>query len=227
MIPQFLRPAFPDAGRIAVQRPHFEALTSGHPLRGRVLNAGSGEGALSLWLESFAGITRIDNVDVCQPSAVIESHHDSRHHDHVASLTALPFDDATFDAVVCTEVIEHIEADALAVSELARVLKPGGLLIASVPLIGAPFDPAHAREGYAVETFTTLLARAGIVVDAHRTCCHLLLRGVMHYWRSPLIRLGANRTPYIPSLVMRTLAAADRLLRVGRPWDVIVRAHRA
>ncbi len=47
--------------------------------------------------------------------------------------TRLPFRDATFDRIVCTEVLEHIPDDRAAVRELVRVLKPGGLIAVSVP----------------------------------------------------------------------------------------------
>jgi SAM-dependent methyltransferase len=50
-----------------------------------------------------------------------------------ADLTRLPFGDASFDAIVCYHVLEHIPADALAIAELARVLKPGGLVFIQVP----------------------------------------------------------------------------------------------
>lgn len=46
---------------------------------------------------------------------------------------SLPFADAAFDAVICTETLEHIVDDRRALSELARVLKPGGVLAISVP----------------------------------------------------------------------------------------------
>lgn len=47
--------------------------------------------------------------------------------------TLLPFPDATFDRIICSEVMEHIPDDAAAASELARVLKPGGTLAVTVP----------------------------------------------------------------------------------------------
>lgn len=47
--------------------------------------------------------------------------------------TRLPFPDNTFDRVVTSEVLEHIQADTSAIAELFRVLKPGGMLGATVP----------------------------------------------------------------------------------------------
>lgn len=47
----------------------------------------------------------------------------------------LPYDDQTFAYVVCIEGLEHIENPANAIREFARVLKPGGSLVVSVPNI--------------------------------------------------------------------------------------------
>jgi SAM-dependent methyltransferase len=46
---------------------------------------------------------------------------------------ALPFADASFDRVVAAEVLEHVAADASALAELVRVLRPGGTLAVTVP----------------------------------------------------------------------------------------------
>jgi SAM-dependent methyltransferase len=47
--------------------------------------------------------------------------------------TRLPFPDAVFDHVIAAEVLEHIPDDEAAMSELARVLKPGGTMAVTVP----------------------------------------------------------------------------------------------
>jgi len=47
--------------------------------------------------------------------------------------TRLPFDDNSFDRVITSEVLEHIQDDVRAISELVRVLKPGGTFAATVP----------------------------------------------------------------------------------------------
>jgi SAM-dependent methyltransferase len=48
----------------------------------------------------------------------------------------LPFADGSFDKVICAEVLEHLDDDSAAMVELARVLRPGGLLAVSVPRFG-------------------------------------------------------------------------------------------
>jgi len=45
----------------------------------------------------------------------------------------LPFADATFDRVIAAEILEHLPADEKAMSELVRVLRPGGLAAVTVP----------------------------------------------------------------------------------------------
>jgi 2-polyprenyl-3-methyl-5-hydroxy-6-metoxy-1,4-benzoquinol methylase len=48
-------------------------------------------------------------------------------------LPAIPYASKTFDAVVCTETLEHITNTNETVAEIARVVRPGGIVIISVP----------------------------------------------------------------------------------------------
>lgn len=66
----------------------------------------------------------------------------------LATVPPLPFADATFDFVVSFQVIEHIKRDKLFISEVRRVLKPGGRFIVSTPNrpMSLTRNPWHVRE---------------------------------------------------------------------------------
>lgn len=64
-----------------------------------------------------------------------------------ADITALPFDGASFDAILCIHVLEHVEDDRAAMRELRRVLAPGGWAIVMVPL---DLDRAETYEDPAI-----------------------------------------------------------------------------
>ncbi len=71
----------------------------------------------------------------------------------------LPFEDECFDCVVSFQVIEHIRRDKEFVSEVWRVLKPGGKFIVSTPNrpMSLTRNPWHVRE-YTAEEFKALLS---------------------------------------------------------------------
>jgi len=49
-------------------------------------------------------------------------------------ITDIKFPDCTFDLIICSHVLEHVPRDDVAIRELFRVLKPGGLAILQVPI---------------------------------------------------------------------------------------------
>jgi SAM-dependent methyltransferase len=71
----------------------------------------------------------------------------------VADALKLPFARGTFDRIIAAEVLEHIPDDRTAISELARVLKPGGTMAITVPrwwpelLTWALSDEYHSNPG--------------------------------------------------------------------------------
>jgi SAM-dependent methyltransferase len=70
-----------------------------------------------------------------------------------ADLRKLPFDDESYDFVFASHVLEHVDDDRRAVSEVARVLRPGGIAILPVPVFGPTtieYPCAVATEEYHV-----------------------------------------------------------------------------
>lgn len=52
-----------------------------------------------------------------------------------ADLTELPFPDRSCDFIFASHILEHIQDDEKAISEIARVLKPGGIAVLPVPIV--------------------------------------------------------------------------------------------
>jgi SAM-dependent methyltransferase len=70
---------------------------------------------------------------------------------HHVDLQQLPFEDATYDLVFASHVLEHIPDDARAISEIRRILKPGGIAILPVPVIcerTVEYPEANPHEAY-------------------------------------------------------------------------------
>jgi 2-polyprenyl-3-methyl-5-hydroxy-6-metoxy-1,4-benzoquinol methylase len=110
-----------------------------------VLDAGAGQGSLSAKLSELGfDVTSAD----ASPAAV--SVLEKRLGGTVvrADVTALPFEGESFDAVVLGEVLEHVEDDRGALDEVARVLRPGGLLALSVPANPKLFGPSDVWAGH-------------------------------------------------------------------------------
>ncbi len=80
--------------------------------------------------------------------------------DYVCDATAIPVEDRSFDAVLCTEMLEHVP-DPLAVArELSRILKPGGRLLLTAPLgSGIHQEPHHYYGGYTPYWYRHFLAQ--------------------------------------------------------------------
>jgi len=82
--------------------------------------------------------------------------------DYVCDLTAIPVPPGSFEAVLCTEVLEHHPEPIAVVKELGRVLVPGGQLILTAPLgSGIHQEPYHYYGGYTPWWYERFLKEAG------------------------------------------------------------------
>jgi SAM-dependent methyltransferase len=107
-------------------------------LNGSVLDVGCGEMPFRALLPAGVKYTGLD-----VPAA--DAFGMTRHPDIVDfDGRTIPFPDASFDTILCTEVLEHVEDPEGLVAEMRRVLRPSGTIVATVPFSArvhhAPFD---------------------------------------------------------------------------------------
>lgn len=142
----------------------------------RVVDVGCGEGVLAE-LMARAGL----HVTGVEPAAYLRQRFAARLQpidpesavvDGLAN--ALPFGDGEVSAIVMTEVLEHVPDPKAVLSELRRVLRPGGIMCLSVPtsyteLVFWRLHPGYAENATHERIFTRpelarLIARAGFEV---------------------------------------------------------------
>jgi SAM-dependent methyltransferase len=82
--------------------------------------------------------------------------------DVVASALAIPFIDDCFDTVVSTEVLEHVPEPARALSEMRRVLKPGGHVVLSTPMYWPRHEVPYDFFRYPYDGLLSLLQQSGL-----------------------------------------------------------------
>ncbi len=82
--------------------------------------------------------------------------------DAAADLERLPFADNCFDAVFCSQVLEHVRDPWKAAAEMARELRPGGCLIITVPFIGYLHNEPHDYHRFTPHGARRLLEEAGL-----------------------------------------------------------------
>lgn len=81
-----------------------------------------------------------------------------------ASADAIPLPDASFDVVVLTQVLEHVRRPAVVIAEIARVLAPGGRLLATVPFVWELHEEPHDYWRFTPYALAALLDDANLEV---------------------------------------------------------------
>lgn len=82
--------------------------------------------------------------------------------DYICDATDIPVDAATFDAVICTEMIEHVPEPTRVIEEFSRILKPAGELLLTAPLgSGIHQEPYHYYGGFTPFWYERFLRQAG------------------------------------------------------------------
>ncbi len=152
----------------------------------------------------------------------------------VGDANVLPFPDGTFDAVVCSEVLEHVLEPKVVVAEIYRVLKSGGIAALTVPrtypelvcwLISKEY---HSAQGGHIRVFTRkalidLCTRSGLYRFGF-SYTHAL--HTPYWWLKCVVGIDKNGSWVVglyERLLIRQMSNRDGLLsRVDRTFGRIV-----
>ncbi len=149
------------------------------PRGASILDVGCGTGGNLAFLERYGEVSGCDCAQEAIRYCRIRGYGDVR----LADICDLPYDDCSFDLVTCLDVLEHIPLDTLAFEEMARVIKPQGFLLLTVPAnprLYSSFDcvSGHLRR-YTAQEMKELGRRNGLRVlrSSHYLClAHPLVR---------------------------------------------------
>jgi 2-polyprenyl-3-methyl-5-hydroxy-6-metoxy-1,4-benzoquinol methylase len=150
------------------------------------LDAGCGTGTLSRWLAargcSVLGVDAASAMVVAANQSAQSKNYSGRlSFVRVTTIASLALDDHSLDGILCSSVLEYVPDPSACLTEFARVVKPGGLLLVSVPnrnsvvrrmqlachrvgdLLGQSWCKFldHSRHQYSRPEFERLLAQAG------------------------------------------------------------------
>lgn len=131
----------------------------------RILDVGCGTGAN---LELLARYGAAEGVDV-SPEALAFCRARGLENVRQGEAERLPYEDDTFDLVTGLDVVEHLDDDLAGLSEMRRVLRPGGRALLFVPafmfLWGVQDDISHHRRRYRIPELRSVVKKAGFEVE--------------------------------------------------------------
>jgi SAM-dependent methyltransferase len=183
----------------------------GLPPDAKVLDVGTGTGANLRMLRGlgFADVIGVDR----SREAIRFCAEKGLGHVKLGDIRALPFPDASFDLVLATDVIEHVEDDLSALRELCRVVKPGRPLLVTVPafnlLWGLQDEVSHHWRRYRLAELLDKMTKAALSPQRYFYFNYLLFlpilaaRQAMHMLRVRVASEGDVNTRWLNRILER------------------------
>jgi ubiquinone/menaquinone biosynthesis C-methylase UbiE len=184
------------------------------PAGSRVLDAGAGEQPYRKHCQHLDYVAQ--DFAEYQPGVVSGGLHPDQFSysgvDIVSDITSIPEPDASFDAILCVEVLEHVPDPVAAVHELARLVRPGGVLILTAPFCSLThFAPFHFSTGFSRYWYQHHLPSLGLTVEELAANGTFFEYVGQELWRTPSIAARYAGTK-VRRLEMVALYAAQAIL---------------
>ena len=145
----------------------LERTLAGIPKGQRILDAGAGELQYQKYCTHLNYVSQdFDQYDGKGNQIGLQTEtRDQSKLDIVSDITQIPEPDASFDAIMCIEVLEHVPAPVDALRELTRLLKPDGQLIVTAPFCALThYAPYFYQTGYSRYFYEYWLEHLGLEI---------------------------------------------------------------
>ena len=172
----------------------------------RLLDVGSADGPSVTWMRGAPQHVSVDlDPRGLRPGKGVQG-----------SALTLPFRDASFDVVAAFDVVEHCEPESQALAELARVLRPGGRLLLSVPAYQWAWSDHDVRAGHHRRYTRRRLLRAVRAAGFDVRRCTYGFAGVFPAFAAERLARRVRRTASDDSLPQPSAVVERALLGVSR-----------
>jgi 2-polyprenyl-3-methyl-5-hydroxy-6-metoxy-1,4-benzoquinol methylase len=194
-----------------------------------VLDIGCGDGALAGLLAATLGVA-VSGVDTVPRALELARAEFAKRglkgtFDRIDGY-AYPHADASFDAAVCSDVIEHVGDPRALLREAWRVTKPGGVVVMTTPVryTEAPLDRLHVQEFFPCEFERLCAETLGVPVTVRLSHPVAWLElYVQPTWLGRIVRLGVNMAAAAGHNVFETMgrfrAASTQTMIAVKPAD--------
>ena len=190
-----------------------------------ILDAGTGTGSNLRMLRDL-GFSNFSGIDLSHEAIkyCAEKNLGTVQHGDVCDL---PFLKESFDVVLATDIIEHVEEDAKAILEIFRVLKPGGVCIFIVPtfqsLWGYQDEISHHKRRYRLKPFVRLIEGQAFRVESAFYFNYILMppiwfgRQLIKVFKPQIKSENEINTPLLNKILERIFAFDILTAKVVKP----------
>ena len=177
-------------------------------LRGEVLDVGCGSKPYRKYMPAMRYVGLEYDTPRARATFAADAFYDGR---------TFPFPDGSFDAVLCSQVFEHVFTPEEFLREMHRVLRPGGAAVLTVPFVWDEHEQPHDFARYSSFALKALFERAGFVVEAqHKSTADC--RALFQLLNAYLYKITRSENRALNWLAMLGLMAPVNLAGILAGW---------